>query len=95
MPAAVYLASAALDQVQAAQYALDRHVTSSATGQCLCCGRPGPCAVREESATVFARYRQLPRRTPGATRPELIHARRLAPTRWHRPDPSAGTHAAR
>jgi hypothetical protein len=65
------------DQLAVAQEALDRHTTSSATGLCLACGVPGPCARRETAVKVFSRYLRLPRRIPGLSRPELIGAHRV------------------
>lgn len=65
------------DQLAVAQEALDRHATSSATGLCLQCGVPGPCARRETAVKVFSRHMRLPRRIPGLSRPELIGARRV------------------
>jgi hypothetical protein len=81
----VYLSAAATDQLTAAQRALDEHVTSSATGYCLRCHLVGPCPTNEQAAATFTRYGRLPRRTPGATRPQLINARRLTVS----PDPAA------
>ena len=60
-----------------AQSALDRHVTSSGTGRCLLCEEYGPCSKREAAIRVMSRYLWLPSRTPGATRPELVGARRV------------------
>jgi hypothetical protein len=65
------------DQLAVAQEALDRRTTSSATGLCLECGVPGPCAHRETAVKVFSRCLRLPRRIPGLSRPELIGARRV------------------
>jgi hypothetical protein len=66
------------DQVENAQEVLDQHLVSSATGLCLVCGVPGPCRRRETAAALFFVSLRLPRRTPGATRPELLGARRVA-----------------
>lgn len=77
MAAAVYLSAAAIDQLAAAQRALDEHVTSSGTSYCLGCHLVGPCPANEQAAATFTRYGRLPRRTPGATRPQLINARRI------------------
>lgn len=63
-------------QIDRAQEALERHAVSSADGLCLACQIPGPCAHHEQAATVFAFALRLPRRVPGATRPELPGARR-------------------
>src|SRR5258708_21928113 len=60
-----------------AQAVLDRHVTSSGTGCCTECGRWGPCDRREAAIKIMSRYMWLPRRNPGASKPQLIHARRV------------------
>jgi hypothetical protein len=65
------------EQLAVAQEVLDRHATSSANGLCMTCKKPGPCAVRETAAAMFSRYSRLPRRVPGASRPELVGARRV------------------
>jgi len=81
MTTTVYLAATALDQLRAAQAVLDRHLTTATTTTCRACGRPDPCPDREHATATFVRFRRLPRRTPGATHPELVHAHRLtAPT---------------
>ncbi|MBM0231177.1 hypothetical protein JNW91_04355 [Micromonospora sp. STR1_7] len=86
MAATIYLSAAAIDQLTAAQRTLAEHVTSSATGYCLRCRLVGPCPTNEQAAATFTGYGRLPRRTPGATRPQLINARRLTAS----PDPAAG-----
>ncbi|WP_412102732.1 hypothetical protein [Plantactinospora sp. KLBMP9567] len=65
------------DQIDRAQTTLERHAVSSADGLCLTCGVPGPCVEHEQAAKVFMFALRLPRRVPGATRPELIGARRV------------------
>jgi hypothetical protein len=60
-----------------AQAILDRHVTSSGSGRCTECGQFGPCERREGAIKVMARYLWLPARKPGASKPELIRARRI------------------
>jgi hypothetical protein len=65
------------EQTDHAQVILDRHIISSADGRCIACQLPGPCPQREAAARAFAASLRLPRRTPGATRPELINARRI------------------
>jgi hypothetical protein len=65
------------DQLAAAQEALDRHATSSATGLCITCGLTGPCCRRETALALFSRFSRMPTRTPGLARPELIGARRI------------------
>ncbi|WP_329013078.1 hypothetical protein OG271_03765 [Micromonospora rifamycinica] len=64
-------------QVDAAQVALERHAVSSADGRCLGCGALGPCTTHEQAMQVFRFALRLPKRVPGATRPELIGARRV------------------
>ncbi len=77
MTATTYYATTAEERLAEAQRILDTHITSSATGLCLACSRPGPCPERKRAAVVFFRAR-LPLRRPGATRPELVSARRVA-----------------
>lgn len=69
-----------------AQRTLDLHVTSSGTGRCLACDAPGPCWRRESAVAIFSRSLRLPVRQPGASRPELINARRVTAS----PPPLAG-----
>lgn len=70
--ATVYLSNAGLDQVTAAQEEFDAHVTLSASGRCQSCRDGGPCACQLRAERALARYGRLPRRTPGATRPDEI-----------------------
>jgi hypothetical protein len=72
--------STTMDDVRLAdaQRTLDSHITSSATGRCLACGSFGPCVRRESAVQVFSRTLRLPLRRPGATRPELVGARRVS-----------------
>jgi hypothetical protein len=70
-------ASSALAKLAAAQRNLDKHVTSSGDGLCAACQTPGPCQQRQAAAEVFAEHDCLPRRIPGATRPDLIRSLRL------------------
>jgi hypothetical protein len=77
MTATTYYAMTADEQLAAAQRTLDTHITSSATGRCLECGTLGPCCKRENAVVIFSRTVRLPRRQPGATRPELLGARRV------------------
>ncbi|GAA0723575.1 hypothetical protein [Dactylosporangium roseum] len=65
-----------------AQAMLDVHVVAVATGLCIGCGAPGPCAERERAATVFKKSLRLPHRTPGATRPEPLGAQRGGGRGW-------------
>lgn len=81
-----YYAVSAAGLLNHAQQVLDTHVTSSATGRCLACDSPGPCWRREGAVAIFSRSLRLPARRPGASRPELINARRVT----DRPLPLAG-----
>jgi hypothetical protein len=74
---ATYLAGAARERLAAAQSTLDAHPISLSDGRCITCSTEGGCGEREEAARIFARYGVLPRRCPGATRPELVGAHRL------------------
>src|SRR3712207_6549431 len=65
------------ERVERAQVMLERHAVSSADGLCLACGVPGPCPERDAASAVFRLSLRLPRRVPGATRPELVGARRV------------------
>lgn len=76
-----HYATSADQQLSQAQRVLDTHVTSSATGRCLECGTSGPCWRRESAVVVFSRALRLPIRQPGASRPELINARRVPASR--------------
>ncbi|MEN3612123.1 hypothetical protein AAH979_21545 [Plantactinospora sp. ZYX-F-223] len=69
----LYLSAGARKELRAAQMQLDQHTPSSAEGICPACGEPGPCALRRAALRVFGRYGCLPRRWPGASRPELIN----------------------
>lgn len=71
---AVYHGGTQLDRAQAE---LDRHAVSSSDGLCVRCKTLGPCPAHKAAARVFALSARLPRRTPGATHPELIGARRV------------------
>ncbi len=83
MTATTYYGATAEARLAAAQRTLDTHITSSANGLCLICGTPGPCDDRESAMSVFSRSRYLPVRRPGATRPELLGARVVAPRGFH------------
>jgi hypothetical protein len=74
---ATYLAGAARERLAVAQSTMDAHPISLRDGRCITCGIEGGCIEREAAARIFARYGVLPRRRPGATRPELVGARRL------------------
>jgi hypothetical protein len=74
--ATVYLSNVVLDQVAAAQADFDAHVRSSGDGQCVTCA-DGSCSGQTNALRVLTQYGQLPRRRPGATRPDRIGLRRL------------------
>jgi hypothetical protein len=80
MSATPYYAMAADDQLAQAQQMLDAHTVGS-TGFCMTCKILGPCRLRELAESVFFRSLRLPRRHPGATRPELLGAGRVG-TGW-------------
>jgi hypothetical protein len=63
-------------QVDEAQAVLDQHAVSSADGLCVACKVLGPCRYNEAAAKVFTLSARLPQRRPGATRPELLGAKR-------------------
>jgi hypothetical protein len=65
------------EQIDHAQATLDRHAVSSADGLCLTCKVLGPCPEHEAAAEVFTLSARLPLRRPGATRPELLGAKRV------------------
>lgn len=64
-------------QVDEAATLLRSHVISLADGLCRECELPGPCESYEQAMKVFLTAVRLPRRMPGATRPELLRARRI------------------
>jgi hypothetical protein len=65
------LSQDALEELQAAQATLDRHMPTF-QGRCQACGELEPCGAREAAGAVFARHQCLPRRTPGATRTAAV-----------------------
>ncbi|MCI0689264.1 MAG: hypothetical protein L0Y54_18830 [Sporichthyaceae bacterium] len=72
----VYMSTAARHGLDKLQGVLDAHPVSSGTGRCVICGVE-VCPSRLEALQALAALQQLPRRAPGATRPELIGARRV------------------
>jgi hypothetical protein len=78
---ATYYASTAERLLAEAQATLDRHCTGL-DGRCLACGILGPCPRRESAVVTFSRYCRMPRRRPGASRPEL--AGMGSPVQWFR-----------
>ncbi len=78
MSGSTYYAVSAAQLLADAQKTLDVHVTSSATGRCLECESLGPCWRRESAVAIFSRSLRLPLRHPGASRSELINARRVS-----------------
>ncbi|MER7167289.1 hypothetical protein ABT336_14615 [Micromonospora sp. NPDC000207] len=67
-----YLSAAAREHLAVAQSQLDRHTPTAATGRCGGCGEAGPCRQRRAALRAFGRYGVLPRRWPGASRPDLV-----------------------
>jgi hypothetical protein len=57
-----YLAASGLEQLDAAQAVIDRHLVA-----CLVCGTNRPCGERREAEAVFLRFGRLPERKPGPT----------------------------
>ncbi len=70
----VFVTAAVQEQLDYAQSQIDRHTAASGNGRCLTCGEEDPCSLRLVAAHVFTRYGQLPRRAPGASRPEQVGA---------------------
>ena len=68
----VFMSGAVLDQLRAAQAQLDRHTASSGDARCAACDQDDPCAMRRAALRVFGRYGCLPRRWPGASRPDRV-----------------------
>ena len=62
----IYLAASAWNRLDAAQADLDQHVAGT-DGRCLRCQAIEPCTALTAAQAIFARYRQLPVRTPGRT----------------------------
>lgn len=69
--------TAAATKPEADQAVIDTHPISSGDGRCVQCQVEGPCAPRYAALVRLANQRRLPRRRPGATKPELIGARRV------------------
>ena len=74
----VFLSTAVQEQLDFAQVQLDRHIAQSGEGYCAVCGEEDPCSLRRVALRVFSRYGRLPRRWPGASRPEQVGT----PTGW-------------
>jgi hypothetical protein len=68
----VFVTAAVQEQLDYAQAQLDRHTAASGDGRCLVCGEEDPCSLRLVAMRVFTRYQRLPRRCPGASRPEQV-----------------------
>jgi hypothetical protein len=56
-----------MDQLEAAQAELERHLVTGLDGRCRSCGDLEPCRERGRLEAVFALYNELPRRRPGVT----------------------------
>ena len=82
---AAYLGAEAARRIQLAQLVVDRHAIDAATERCLWCEIDGPCEARQDALAVLGAYGRLPRRRPGATRPEAIVISPAAPSRSNRP----------
>jgi hypothetical protein len=67
-----YLSAVALELLEHAQATVNDHVRMTVAGRCRTCGEPSPCPALTEANAVFARYRRLPRRTPGVTVPGFL-----------------------
>ncbi|GAA0907658.1 hypothetical protein Vau01_014260 [Virgisporangium aurantiacum] len=78
---AVYLGAEAARRIRVAQVVVDGHAIDAATERCVRCAVPGPCEARRDALAVLGSYGRLPRRRPGATRPEEIVISAGAPSR--------------
>jgi hypothetical protein len=78
MTGTTYLAAPVVAQLDRAQRLLDAHVTVLPDGACRLYGITESCEYRAVAHATFARYRRLPQRRPGASRPELMGARRVS-----------------
>jgi hypothetical protein len=78
----LYLSAVAIGELRKAQAVLYAH-PAGLDARCLACGSGDPCPARRAALSVFDRFGQLPRRYPGASRPE-----RFAPTRRWLPRPA-------
>lgn len=65
-----YLGEAARNPVTTAQEVIDYHLAGSAGAWCLICKTSMPCDPIVEYASKLNRHHKLPRRVPGATRPD-------------------------
>lgn len=76
----VYVSRGAVDQICAelrgAQIQLNYHAVDLA-GRCVRCATSGPCRYRLDAERRFAAYHRLPERLPGATRPQMVGARKI------------------
>jgi hypothetical protein len=72
----VFLSAAVREQLDFAQTQLDRHTAANADGRCAVCGEDDPCSLRRVALRAFGRYGRLPRRWPGASRPEEVGSQR-------------------
>ena len=59
-------------ELNVVQALLDQHTAVSIDGRCPTCCDEDPCAVRRAALRTFARYGCLPRRWPGASRPDWM-----------------------
>jgi hypothetical protein len=68
----IYLGRPALDQIEAAQATVDRHVAQAPLGRCAVCRAEPPCRPLADALATFARFGRLPRRRPGATLADAV-----------------------
>lgn len=71
-------ASASRLPVEQLQSAVGDHMPVAATDRCGRCGVRSPCGPLAAALRLLAAAGLLPRRRPGATRPERTGARRMA-----------------
>lgn len=78
----VYHSTDARDQVNAAQEELNRHALTLNGSMCTACGVEGPCSQRRAALRTLIHYGRLPRRRPGASRPERLSVRATGGSGW-------------
>lgn len=65
MNSAIYLSSAALEQLERAQAEIDEHISFGIDGRCLMCGELAQCKALQRASGTFASYGTLPLRRAG------------------------------
>ena len=78
----VYVSANVREQVDAAQAQLNRHALTLNGSLCTPCEVEGPCAERRAALRTLASYSRLPRRRPGASRPERMSMRSTGGASW-------------